>query len=291
MRLKRNGFTLIELLVVISIIALLVGILLPALGAARKAALDIQCKNQLRQFGIAFVAFATDNRDTLPANHPGPTRQGTGPVELRTWLLLWQSAGQVQIPNENHQIWEDAVVEGSIFPYVGDSAELYTCPALEAGEWNDGINSNGKYDYSTFTAWNGASMDAIRSQSLIKENVFAEEISIITPLLIEEDPAFSMNNNQYMDAKHARVDRVGNWHNGEKGNFTAIDGSTASYENETDSEDNPSAFQWYSAAPNGTKRSLGDATLNADGGTRGTIRPSWGGNLIEYQFGEWNFGG
>lgn len=61
--LYRIGFTLIELLVVISIIALLVGILLPALGAARKAAQDTACKSNLHSLGQAVHMYATDDLD------------------------------------------------------------------------------------------------------------------------------------------------------------------------------------------------------------------------------------
>lgn len=62
---KRHGFTLIELLVVISIIALLISILLPALAGARKAAQNTQCLSQFRQIGLAVHAYLSDNKEVF----------------------------------------------------------------------------------------------------------------------------------------------------------------------------------------------------------------------------------
>ncbi len=71
MKRHATAFTLIELLVVISIIALLIGILLPALGAARESSRQSQCASNIRQLGIALISYSADSKNKFPRNVGG----------------------------------------------------------------------------------------------------------------------------------------------------------------------------------------------------------------------------
>jgi len=85
MKRSSAAFTLIELLVVISIIALLIGILLPALGAARSTARDMACLSNQRQIGIGLYAYAQEHKGTLPISYwHGGTAGVTGRAVRRT---------------------------------------------------------------------------------------------------------------------------------------------------------------------------------------------------------------
>jgi len=115
-----NAFTLIELLVVIALIAILAGLLLPALGRAKGKAAQIQCLGNYRQLQLCWLMYLDDHQGRLPPNATtsgGGTRDG------------WVATAQTWIAGN---AWTDTttsnIERGVLFPY-NQSVRIYKCPA------------------------------------------------------------------------------------------------------------------------------------------------------------------
>jgi len=147
-RRQTAGFTLIELLVVIAIIALLIGILLPALGKARESAKELKCLTQVRSVGTAFMFYADDNRDwypIIPAQQPNSRyldNQYTagGVAGLFSTFQVGDGEGTIDPPSISGDIGfvgtplggPGAYIDGSDRPLMRgylDVFEVLTCPS------------------------------------------------------------------------------------------------------------------------------------------------------------------
>jgi len=157
---RNDGFTLVELLVVISVIGLLMGILLPALGKARASAKRVQCMSNLRQIGVAMRSYLDDNRDIFPLccafpwditdtsnpDYTPPITKVLAPIlkEPKVFICKADNVKKYYLMVGNTSYWYNGIIPGGSPGLGGITIREY--PLVQAGAKEKDIEVMGDFD-------------------------------------------------------------------------------------------------------------------------------------------------
>jgi prepilin-type N-terminal cleavage/methylation domain-containing protein/prepilin-type processing-associated H-X9-DG protein len=203
----QRGFTLIELLVVIAIIALLIGVLLPALGKARDAGRFTQCLSNMRQFAQATNMYALDNKDRVwpdvlrnPNGTVIPAPGGTGVGGYTAWARL---------PDETRPGF---VKHGLLYQYVSNV---------------DKVGIDTKVAYHTLPG------PQIFSPRFPEARVSELSVFPSLPIFVEEDTLYW--NTTFPDGLYSSDDQITIRHSGAS-SMAFLDGSASAFRAPTDGQ-------------------------------------------------------